>query len=117
MQFDEGCEGGIDLAFGGGLQDRELHPLGARRFLYVSYDALGTRIVRVPEQGDHPGLRNQLGQQLEPLGIQLGGEVAEACEVAARPGETGDEAVRDRVAAAEERRVGKECRSRWSPYH
>src|SRR2546430_9768903 len=24
---------------------------------------------------------------------------------------------RDRVARSEERRVGKECRSRWSPYH
>ena len=24
---------------------------------------------------------------------------------------------RDRVVRSEERRVGKECRSRWSPYH
>src|SRR3989442_4575629 len=24
---------------------------------------------------------------------------------------------RDRAARSEERRVGKECRSRWSPYH
>ena len=24
---------------------------------------------------------------------------------------------RDRFARSEERRVGKECRSRWSPYH
>ena len=23
----------------------------------------------------------------------------------------------DRIARSEERRVGKECRSRWSPYH
>ena len=27
------------------------------------------------------------------------------------------DAVRRRVARSEERRVGKECRSRWSPYH
>ena len=24
---------------------------------------------------------------------------------------------RERIARSEERRVGKECRSRWSPYH
>src|SRR3712207_527391 len=28
-----------------------------------------------------------------------------------------DEAVAHAVARSEERRVGKECRSRWSPYH
>ena len=73
LQLDEGGEGGVDLAFGAGLQDRELHPLRARRFLHVSNDALGIRIVRVHQQGDHPGLRNQLGQQLKPLGRQLVG--------------------------------------------
>src|SRR5262252_3873718 len=36
MQFDEGCEGGVDLIFGAGLQDRDVHPLGAGRFLHVS---------------------------------------------------------------------------------
>ena len=91
LQLDEGCESGVDLAFGAGLQDRELHPLRARRFLHVSDDALGIRIVRVHEQGDHLGLGNQLGQQLEPLRHQLDGEDAEAREVAARPGETGDQ--------------------------
>ena len=35
MQLDEGGEDGVDLAFGGGLQDGELHPFGARRFLKV----------------------------------------------------------------------------------
>src|SRR6476620_8941046 len=39
--------------------------------------------------------------------------------VAIRPGHgTHKERVADRVGArSEERRVGKECRSRWSPYH
>ena len=27
------------------------------------------------------------------------------------------EIVRDDMTRSEERRVGKECRSRWSPYH
>ena len=31
--------------------------------------------------------------------------------------EKGRELVRDRLIRSEERRVGKECRSRWSPYH
>ena len=29
MQLDEGCEGGVDLAFGAGGQDMELYPLCA----------------------------------------------------------------------------------------
>ena len=37
---------------------------------------------------------------------------ASARALAALPGDSEDEAVR-----SEERRVGKECRSRWSPYH
>ena len=28
-----------------------------------------------------------------------------------------DERIPDGVSRSEERRVGKECRSRWSPYH
>src|SRR2546425_5216953 len=32
------------------------------------------------------------------------------------PGSEMDDAA-DRVVRSEERRVGKECRSRWSPYH
>jgi hypothetical protein len=103
MQLDEACESGVDLAFGAGLQDRELHPLGARRFLYVSYHALGkTRVALVYQQGDHPGLGNQLGKQFKPLGRQLGDHECHAGEVAAWPGKSGDQAGRDRVAAAAE---------------
>jgi len=47
-------------------------------------------------------LGNQLRKQIEPLGHQLDGEVAEAREVAARPGETGDETRLDRVVVASE---------------
>jgi hypothetical protein len=35
--LDEGGEGGVDLAFCSGLQDKELHPLCPRRFLHVSH--------------------------------------------------------------------------------
>ena len=47
LQLDEGGEGGVDLAFGASLQDRELHALQARCFLHVSDNALGVRIVWV----------------------------------------------------------------------
>ena len=49
MQLDEGREGGVDLAFGAGLQDRELHTLRARRFLHVSDHALEQPDVRIHE--------------------------------------------------------------------
>jgi hypothetical protein len=85
-------EGAVDLAFGAGFQDRELHPLDVRRFLYVSDRGLSLRTVWVHEQGDHPGLGNQVAKQLEPLGGQINAELAKARDVAARPRETGDEA-------------------------
>ena len=60
LPLDEGGEGGVDLTFGAGLQDIELYPLRARRFLHVSDLELGIRVVRVHQQGDHPSLGNQL---------------------------------------------------------
>jgi hypothetical protein len=62
----------------------------ARRFLRGSDVLLGHLILRVHQQGDHGSLGNQLAKHLELLGLQLDGEVAEAGEVAARLGETGD---------------------------
>jgi hypothetical protein len=72
--------------------------VGSRRLLHISDHALTLGTVRVDEQGDHPRLGNQLGQQFEPLGVQLDEDAAEAREIAARLRETGDQAVRDRVA-------------------
>src|SRR4051794_18246508 len=47
----------------------ELQPLRERCFLDVSNDALGSRIVRVHQQGNHPSPRSQLRQQLKPLAV------------------------------------------------
>jgi YD repeat-containing protein len=88
----EGGESRVDLGFGPSSQDRKLDSLHARRFLHGSDVGLGHFIVRVHQQGDYRGPANQLAKQLEPLGRQLDGEVAEAGEVAPRPGETGDQA-------------------------
>ena len=98
MHLDEGRESAVDLAFRAGLQNTEVHPLRARRFLHMSDDALGRQVIRVHQQGDHPGLRNQLQQLLEQFGHQLGEHQADAREVAARPRESGDQADRNRVA-------------------
>ena len=38
-------------------------------------------------------------------------------KVLGRPGELFQSSLNRRVFRSEERRVGKECRSRWSPYH
>ena len=109
LPLDEGSEGGVDLAFAAGIQDLELNTLYASRFLRFSHQGPGDRAVWVHDQGDHPGLGDQLGQQLKPLGRQLGGDDAEAREVAARPGQAGDEARRDRIATAEDDRDRRGC--------
>jgi hypothetical protein len=54
------------------------------------------------QQGDHPSTRNQLGQQLKPLGRQLFECKVDPREVTAWPGEAGDQPVRDRVGPTPE---------------
>src|SRR5436190_20708805 len=61
----EGRESGVGLAFRAGIQNTQVDTLRAHRFLHLPDDALGGRLVRLHEQGDHPRLRNQLQQQLE----------------------------------------------------
>src|ERR1043166_9598961 len=104
MQLDEGCEGAFDPPFGAGLQDSEPDVLCARLFVQICNQELAelSRTVRVYQQGNNLGLRNQVGQQLEPLGRQLADKVPEARDVAARLGETSDEAQPDWVADAPE---------------
>ncbi len=102
MSLASQTERGFDLALGAGFQDRELHPLHARCVLHVSRDPLHLQIARAYQQSDHAGLRHQLGQQLQSLEGQLGEHEADARARAARPGETGDEAGRNRVGADDE---------------
>src|SRR2546430_6194352 len=55
------------------------------------------------------------GTQTSPRGLAWSDATLATSLVAASPPEQGSEV--SRVIRSEERRVGKECRSRWSPYH
>jgi hypothetical protein len=68
LHLNEGRESGADLAFRAGPQNTELDPLRAPRFLHLFDDALIRRLIRVHQQGNHPGLRNQLQQLLKQFG-------------------------------------------------
>ena len=99
MPLHKGGECGVELALSIGPQDEELHSLRARRFLHRSDLALGSRVVRVHEQGKQADLGNQLEKQFEPLGYQLDPHQADPREISAWPGDTGDQAVLGRVGA------------------
>jgi hypothetical protein len=53
MLLDERGKSGLD-ALGASREDPQLHPLRARCFPHISYQSVGTRIVRVPS---YPGDR------------------------------------------------------------
>src|SRR3712207_2137238 len=60
-----------------------------------------------------------LGAGVREALAYFSGPVVYAANVMTQPGETAGFTVSDhlRTLRSEERRVGKECRSRWSPYH
>ena len=75
-------------------------------------------IGRIDEHGDASGCGHQLTQKLQPLCRQLADEKIDACQVAARPGEAGDQTKPDRVVADSENdrncrgcRLGRQCRA------
>ena len=64
--------------------------------------------------------RGQLVRELEPglnalFGLEYKNYASEHAEIFDT--ENSDRAFEEEVMRSEERRVGKECRSRWSPYH
>jgi hypothetical protein len=83
------------------LEDPDLqsHGAGCRFALFGFGD---TCTARVGEQGNASGSGHQLPQQFQPLCRQLGREPIDACQVAARPSETGDKTKLDRVFGGEE---------------
>src|SRR5215467_14865927 len=51
LQWGKSREGRVDLVFGAGIQNVNLHLLGASRFLGRPYHTLGIYVVRVADQG------------------------------------------------------------------
>src|SRR5215813_5685798 len=78
-------------------------PVPARSFFFQAEDGIrdadvtGVQTCALPISRFHDGWEQAHGEYEEPAG-------------AGRDHGTG-------IARSEERRVGKECRSRWSPYH
>ena len=83
VALGEGFERCVDFGFGLGLPEMELHAPRARRFLHQSYDAPRGRTVWFDEQGNHAGLRDQLGKQLQPFRAQRIDKQADARQIAA----------------------------------
>src|SRR3989475_7781671 len=98
----------------------EVRPGGAALYAAVTADRLGLSAGILTSHADDFPL------DLVPPGIEVVSVPAPATTVFEHAWTVGDRALRVLSAAAplgeadvrsEERRVGKECRSRWSPYH
>src|SRR5256885_6168826 len=70
------------------------------------------------------GIRDYKVTGVQTCALPISGATPRNCDSAARPTSTACSARMSCVCAtassasrSEERRVGKECRSRWSPYH
>ena len=68
---------------------------------------------------DQPLIRQAVGDILtDQSGIAVVGHAVDGTEAVSRTAELRPDVVlMDIRMRSEERRVGKECRSRWSPYH
>ena len=73
---------------------RDIRESGAKNFMFLDDNIIG-----------HPQYAKELFRAIKPLKIKWVGQASVSL------------LVRDGALRSEERRVGKECRSRWSPYH
>src|SRR2546426_6621048 len=65
-----------------------------------------------------PFRADQVGSLLRPKElVEARDKAAKGTISTAQLRQIEDRSIRDAVKRSEERRVGKECRSRWSPYH
>src|SRR5256885_4610709 len=70
------------------------------------------------EDAIEPGERGELPRERSLIAmVEQVRDVKQRLRFVAPDGENLRMAVAERVHRSEERRVGKECRSRWSPYH
>ena len=78
--------------------------------------------MRIAIAADHTGItiRDDIAEVIRSAGhdtIILGGELNGPDDDYPRFAKLVGDAIAGGRARSEERRVGKECRSRWSPYH
>src|SRR3990167_2655716 len=93
--------GAVRAACGLGVWMMNVHALGGKEMLEAAANELAKMPVDKRPLGVGVTLLTSMGQAgMDQVG--LNGDLA-ACVL--------------RLARSEERRVGKECRSRWSPYH
>src|SRR5258708_3390792 len=92
--FDNGREGRLEVTFAVNFQDNDLSPERARCLKYVTLLVLERRMPCVfSKVGKRRRLRNQLAQQVEPLGRKLMAKAGHSRDIAARPVQAGNEAV------------------------
>src|SRR2546430_7520394 len=118
-----GGEGGIGVVLGGGRGGVIAYTLGRCVFFFQAEDGIrdltvtGVQTCALPisgaaARGVHAGRRTL---PADGAGGPLGG-AGDVRRPRAR-GDLGAGPAQRRHQRSEERRVGKECRSRWSPYH
>jgi hypothetical protein len=93
------CEGCVDLSAGFGIEDLDLQPHGASSRFDVCHQGLGQWKGWIDQHGNTSGRGHHLAQQFQPLCRQFTREKIDACQVAPRSGEAGDETNFDRVIA------------------
>src|ERR1035437_5902714 len=85
------------------------HVKYGREHAHVAWSPIDTEKMRaVQMSNDHQKLRKVVQEFAKHYGIELPDGMQK---------NKGGERYEDRKDRSEERRVGKECRSRWSPYH
>src|SRR2546430_11024714 len=108
----------------------EDHSLGAKVYGWERWLWSKTSVKLRPGDGPTPCIRNdEVGRIREATVVLVGNLAPRVGEPDRKPGAEGgpvgrrgpgavaSERQRDSQDRSEERRVGKECRSRWSPYH
>jgi hypothetical protein len=106
------CEGRVNLAAGAGVNDLDLQTDGASSRFHVSQCGFLSRSIgRIDEHGNTREAGYQLTQELQALCRQLRIEKINPCQIAARPGQAGDQAKPDRVfGGGEDDGDGRGCR-------
>ena len=95
-----------------GITDYAQHELGDITFVDVDPDLVGETL----DAGEEFGAIEAVKTSAEIL-MPVAGEIVEVNEALADDASLINSDPYGKLLRSEERRVGKECRSRWSPYH